>query len=165
MGNAFEIKRIDGILHPAISIIILFIIINTGCYGSNTNKQHTVNKGHETGNKKNIAAVDEERYNKGVLEGYQRGHAIGKKRGQEVGYIKGYTDGFKKGENAGYKKGTKFFVDKWWQPTLGLTILALIALAFFLTVYSLIRKPLKRLIFGWEENLEMERVIKNRKKK
>jgi len=131
-----------------ICILAHLITWNAGCSSCNNKgeienaRAEGYNQGHEVGYN--------EGYEKGNKDGYSQGHAIG----YGEGYEKGEDDGYKKGYSEGYKKGTSFFLGKWWKPSLGLVIIALIFIFSFTALYYVLRKPTRRLILQLQEQTE-----------
>ena len=166
IGAAFKLTLL-------ICIFAHLIAWNTGCSscsnkgGIEKARTEGYNQGHEIGYR--------EGHEKGYNEGYNDGYEIGKKDGYIQGHKIGYGEGYEKGEDDGYKKGykagTSFFLGKWWKPSLGLVIIALIFIFSFSALYYVLRKPTRRLILQLQEqtenylkqkklNKEMERKIK-----
>jgi multidrug efflux pump subunit AcrB len=125
IGEAFQLVLL-------ICILAYLIAWNTGC--SSCSDKGEIEKARIEG------------YEKGKNDGYNQGHKIG----YGEGYKKGEDDGYKKG----YKKGTSFFLHKWWKPSLGLVIIALIIIFAFSTLYYVLKKPTRRLILQLQEQTE-----------
>jgi hypothetical protein len=107
-------------------------------------------------------------YKKGYEEGFQKGHEKGRAEGEDVGFSKGYDDGYKKGykkgETKGYLKGTKFFIDKWWKPSLGFVAMLIFVVFCFALLFVLLKKVAGNLKLRWEgrfENLRLRKSIEN----
>ncbi|MCU0289727.1 MAG: hypothetical protein MUF15_25455, partial [Acidobacteria bacterium] len=112
----------------------------------------------------------------GEKDGYQKGTNTAAPQIANEWYNKGVNDGYtlglKKGQSEGFKKGTRFFLEKWWKPSLGLVILLLATVFIFFTIFLLSRKKMKSMagqttqIFeNFMVSKKMERVLKNNSKK
>ncbi|MGD2086960.1 MAG: hypothetical protein PVH61_12325 [Candidatus Aminicenantes bacterium] len=132
-------------------------------------------QGKKTGFVMGYEKARDEWYKRGVKDGYQKGSAAasGKVAGNwyNKGVNEGYELGLKKGKTEGYREGTKFFVKKWWKPSLGFSILLVVSVFVFLTILLLIRRPMKRIAkkiteaidYFWV-SIKMERVLKDESK-
>jgi flagellar biosynthesis/type III secretory pathway protein FliH len=125
-------------------------------------------KSYEEGRKNGIIAG----YKKGYELGFQKGHEKGKTEGENLGFNKGYDDGYKKGykkgETKGYLKGTKFFIEKWWKPSLGFVAMLIFVVFCFALLFVLLKKVAGSLKLRWEgrfENLRIRKSIESAIKK
>ena len=135
-----------------ICIFALLIFCNTGC--SSCNNEDAKKKSYDDG----YIAGESVGYSRGHKVGYEEGHTIGYgegyKRGDSDGYSRGHKVGHKEGHKKGYQEGTSAFLGKWWKPSLGMVIIALILVFTFTALYYILKKPTKRLITQLETQTE-----------
>lgn len=164
--------KIARVVHciPLICIMAYLAAWNTGCSSCNDSvelKKRAHDKGYDDGFKKGEAVGYERGYEKGEMDGYEKGY----KKGDSDGYTRGYKVGHEDGHKKGYQEGTSAFLGKWWKPSLGMVIIALIFIFTLSALYYILRKPTRRLITQLETqtenylkqkklNKELERKIK-----
>ncbi len=175
-------ETIDSLRFCLISVILLgFIAITTGCntggnpyndgykkgkqegerIGRQKGKQDGIKIGRKEGQRTGFTKGEKAGLQKGLKKGndtgYRKGYNIGFEYGQKEGLKKGKKEGYKKGETAGfiegYTKGTLFFMKKYWLPSLGLAILALLSIALAWALFYFLREPAKHLIIKTGELL------------
>lgn len=142
----------------------------TVCSGSNE-------RGRDYGYSIGYVAGKDQGYSDGYYSGKQAGHSAGKKEGYQVGRNEGYqvgqkegydagleigkNEGYTHGEGVGYQKGYTFgtlsYVKEHGIPSLGLSLVILLAFLLVYYIYRYLKDPSKRLIDKNIDRIEAER--------